>query len=295
LIKNFRRFTKNQIKMFRLKFSIALLFLSFISVFSQENINDYKYIIVPVQYEFQKGEDAYQVNSLTKFLFEKEGFEVYLSSELPESLILNRCLALTARVNNHSKMLSTKMNIDLVDCRSNVVYASTEGKSKEKEYKKAYHESIREAFEDIKALEYKYNGGSKEEVALIPLETDVVKDETEALKTVQESNSSLEKVAPAAIAATAVVATNNSKPEIVNVVAEISTEDRVLYAQPTADGFQLVDSTPKVIYILNKTNIADVYLIKGHDGIVYKKGDVWSVDAYIDGKLVTKELSLKFF
>lgn len=279
--------------MYKIKFSIALLFLSLTSVFSQESINDYKYIIVPIQYEFQKGEDAYQVNSLTKFLFEKAGFEVYLSSELPEELASNRCLALTARVNDLSKMLSTKMNIDLVDCRNNVVYGSTEGKSKAKDYKEAYHECVREAFEDIKALEYKYNGGSKEdEVAIVAAASTVNNIEIEETSKVESSSS--DNAIPV-VAGSAVVAASSSKPEIANVVAEISTENRVLYAQPTANGFQLVDSTPKVIYILNKTNIADVYLIKDYDGIVYKKGDVWSVDVYIDGKLVTKELSLKFF
>ena len=74
-----------------------------------------------------------------------------------------------------------------------------------------------------------------------------------------------------AVATTAVISTNKSKPEIVNTVAEISTESGVLYAQPTANGYQLVNSIPKVIYILNKTNTTDVYLIEGQDGVVYKK------------------------
>ena len=50
-----------------------LIFSSYLS-FAQKNINNYKFIIVPKQYEFQKSEDSYQINSLTKFLFERDGF-----------------------------------------------------------------------------------------------------------------------------------------------------------------------------------------------------------------------------
>ena len=122
--------------MLKLKISLIALILSVISLNAQKSVNDYKYIIVPIQYDFQKSEDLYQINSLAEFLFNKEGFTAFLSNkELPEELKKNRCLALTAKLVNESKMLSTTLHFDLVDCNNNVVFSSIEGKSKEKDYK----------------------------------------------------------------------------------------------------------------------------------------------------------------
>lgn len=141
-------------------FSISLfLIFSFSILFAQKSINSYKYILVPKQFEFQKSPDQYQINSLTKFLFEKAGFTVLFTDDLfPEDLAANRCLALMASVNNHSGMLSTKMNIELLDCYSNKIFSTKEGMSREKEYKKAYQEAIRSAFVDIENLKYAYDG-----------------------------------------------------------------------------------------------------------------------------------------
>lgn len=141
-------------------FSISLfLIFSFSILFAQKSINSYKYILVPKQYEFQKSPDQHQLNSLTKFLFERAGFTVfYTDDSFPEDLAANRCLALMASVNNNSGMLSTKMNIELLDCYSNKIFSTKEGMSREKEYKKAYQEAIRSAFVDIENLKYAYDG-----------------------------------------------------------------------------------------------------------------------------------------
>lgn len=148
------------------KFSFIFLLLSYSAMFAQKSINSYKYIIVPIQYEFQKSEDQYQINSLTKFLFNKAGFTAVLSNETyPEELLKNNCLALKAVVNNNSSLFTTKATIDLIDCYNNKVFSTNERKTKEKEYRKAYHAVIRETFEDIEALGYAYNGS---ESVIIP-------------------------------------------------------------------------------------------------------------------------------
>jgi len=46
----------------------------------------------------------------------------------------------------------------LKDCKNNQLFISEEGSSREKEYKIAYHEALRNAFESIAALNYKYEG-----------------------------------------------------------------------------------------------------------------------------------------
>jgi hypothetical protein len=140
-------------------FSISLFFIfSFSVLFAQKNINSYKYILVPKQFEFQKSADQYQLNSLAKFLFEKSGFTVLFTDEnFPADLAANSCLGLKAKINNDSGMFSTKMNMVLTDCTNQVVFSTIDGKSKEKDYKTAYHEALRMAFVDIENLNYAYD------------------------------------------------------------------------------------------------------------------------------------------
>lgn len=128
-------------------------------LFAQKNINSYKYILVPKQFEFQKSADQYQLNSLTKFLFEKSGFTVLFSDEnFLADLAANPCLGLKAKINNDSGMFSTKMNVELTDCYNQTVFSFKDGRSKEKDYKTAYHEALRMAFADIENLKYAYDG-----------------------------------------------------------------------------------------------------------------------------------------
>ena len=145
--------------MFRAFSTFCFIILFSSSLFAQKTINSYKYIIVPKQFEFQKSEDQYQINSLTKFLFEKENFTVFYSDDAyPPELAGNTCLALKAIVKDASSMLTTKANIVLLDCYNKVVYTSPVGKSKIKDYKKGYNDAIRKSFEGIKELGYTYDG-----------------------------------------------------------------------------------------------------------------------------------------
>lgn len=138
-------------------FSILLFFMG-LGLMSAQNINDYKYVIVPDTYEFSKEEDQYKVNSLTKFLFEKYGFEAYMKSEeKPQDLQDDICKGLKANVIEDSGLFVTKLRVQLEDCRGNMVFESEEGSSREKDYKKAYHEALRDAFNTVAALEYNYS------------------------------------------------------------------------------------------------------------------------------------------
>ncbi|OIQ37959.1 MAG: hypothetical protein BM563_07295 [Bacteroidetes bacterium MedPE-SWsnd-G1] len=269
---------------------------------AQRSVNSYEYLIVPDRYDFQKSKDQYQVNSLVKFLFEKEGFTVFLSNEeFPDELKLNRCLALTAVLNDHSKLLNTKMNFDLVDCDNNVLFSTTEGRSKEKDYKEAYFACVRQTFEDVKELNYNYepleevkdnqeimvsstnNTGSNSESTAVNSNTNVNKD------------SSTNVVVPLA---TVAVAVENKEPEPTQVqekTEQVKVSSDVLYAQPNATGYQIVDATPKVIYKLLNTSLDNVFLLEGHSAIVYKVGEDWKVEYYENGKAVIKPLNLKFF
>ena len=144
---------------------VIIFFIAFsVSGFAQQSLNNYKYVVIPKQYDFLKSEDQYQLNSLTKFLFDKEGFiALYDIEQKPEELITNPCSGLSTRITNESGLFTTKLIIELMNCRNEVVFTSAEGRSKEKDYKKAYQEALRDAFNSISSLNYSYEPQTKHE------------------------------------------------------------------------------------------------------------------------------------
>lgn len=128
-----------------LVFSVSILF----SATAQSELSDYSFVVVPDKYDFQFEDDQYQLNSLTKFLFNKYGFHAFYNAELPD---VSRCSGLWADVEKDSGFIWTKLAIVLKDCDGNEVYRSSEGRSKLKEYGKAYQQSLRRAFDGIIAL-----------------------------------------------------------------------------------------------------------------------------------------------
>ncbi len=258
------------------------MFIS-IATFAQKNINNYEYIIVDNKFDFFKQPDKYQTSSLTKFLFEKEGFVTFLEGEdLPKKLLNNRCLALQATVKNASNMLTTRTIIEIRDCNNKVVFVSQEGRSKQKEFKKAYHQAIRNAFVSVKSLNYNYQPlqGSRED-----------------------------KVAPREV-----VTINNTATNRENNSARRPPEDRrnnreegnrrdnpfnnnripILYAKPTNNGFQLLNAKRQVAFTLLKTNLNEVFVIKNGNGILYKQNNNWVANFYdVNGNKVVKEFDVR--
>lgn len=130
------------------------------SIFSQD-LNDYKYIIVPESYDILGKTNQYQLNALTKFLFEKQGFETIMKSEAwPEDLQKNPCLGVSPVLVEDSGLFVTKVAIQLQDCKGTIIYKTRDGRSKQKEFEAAYQESLKDAFQDLANLQYKYTPNS---------------------------------------------------------------------------------------------------------------------------------------
>jgi len=131
---------------------ILLIFFFFSLVpksFSQTNLNDYSYLIVPEQFEFLSARDEYRLNALTKFLLDKRGFNTYMADNAPDAL---RCDGLYADVVEGKGVFKTKLTVIIKSCEGDELLRSFEGVSKEKEYKKAYHEALRNAFKSFDGL-----------------------------------------------------------------------------------------------------------------------------------------------
>ncbi|MDC8001010.1 hypothetical protein POV26_08170 [Aequorivita todarodis] len=131
--------------------AIALL-LATNAISQNTNLSDYSYVVVPEQFDFLNGRDQYQLNSMTKFYLEKNGFNAYMADSAPNA---NRCDGLFANVEKLSTILGTKLQLVLKDCNDNEVYRGQEGKSKYKEYDKSYQDALRKAFNGMQVLHVK--------------------------------------------------------------------------------------------------------------------------------------------
>ena len=253
-----------------------MLFLFSVSIFSQSNnpISP-KYIIVKSTFDFLKQVDRYRTSSFTKFLFEKEGFKVYLDNEqLPEELYYNKCKAMFVDIKDDSNLFYTKNFIELLDCNNNLIHTSQIGKSKLKDYEKTYRQSIRNAFSTFKNLDSVYTSFSSVKI-------------TKSKK--KESN--LEIVAK----------TKETKQEIIKPAANSSTSEKKnnliyssLIAKDISSGYQLLNRKNQVIFIILKTGNQNRFIIKNKNGSLINKGRYWLAEYYEDQKLITKKIKINF-
>lgn len=260
-------------------------------------LNEYKYVIIPSKYDFQKSENQYELNALTKFLFEKEGLKViYGNLEMPADIANNPCDALRADVNNESNMFTTKLVIELINCKNQKIFTSQEGRSKEKEYKKGYQEALREAFESVTEQNYTYTGVKKSiNLKKTPPIIEVVEDLEEPIEVEFLAAEEVEKVEEKKLETGEIsVGEGNSGDRDVNATILDVPSDKKLYAQENRLGYQLVDSSPKVVFILLKSGTKDVYFLKNQSGNFFKENNKWYAEYYFDGKLVKQEFEVKW-
>ena len=190
-------------------------------------------MVVSEQFEFQKEKDKYQLNSLTKFLFNKYGFHAYFDREVPPNVI--RCDGLWAEAEGTPGFIITKVQLVLKDCNGKEVFRTNYGKSEVKDYKEAYYESVREAFNDI-------------------IKLDVSQKEIEEIEYVKPSDtqnvSSQDKKAP--VVETTIIVTNTEKKEPIKK-AEPAIENTRKLNLPTNKytNYSYLDKT----YLLRKTSL----------------------------------------
>ncbi len=246
---------------------VLFVFTLFVSFFvqAQENsdVNSFKYVIVPVKLDFLSEPDQYQTSSLSKFLFEKSGFTTFLSNDVfPDDLSKDRCLALTANIKKKSAFLATKLYVELIDCRNNVVFKTDVFGTKEKKYTKAYREVLRKAFKPIQGLNYAYK--KPESTPETKIEA-VKKEKVEVQpKTKTVTKSSLPKLSK-------------------------------LIAKPIKNGFDLIDSKSTRVYQILKTKAEGVFIIKGKNGTMYKEGNYWIAEFYnSNNELIKKKYEIVF-
>ena len=245
-------------------FLLLLMLLAGVSY--GQSVNDYKAVIIPLKYEFLKTDNQYRLNTLTKFNFNNAGFISFYATETVPAEYNDRCSLLYADVEKESGFLITKLYVILKDCNGKVVFKSAVGKSKEKDYQKAYMDALNDAFQSVYDLQYKYSGvAPKKEVVSVPLTP----------------------LTPAV---------NNSVVEDKKQSSIVAKDTNLLYAQVTPTGYQLIDSTPKVVMKLMKTSQANSFIaIKdGIQGSLILKENQWFFEYYQNDQLVSEKVNVKF-
>lgn len=242
------------------KFSLLVVLLISIFSFAQQN---YTNVVVPKSFSFLDEENKYGVNALAKSFFETEGFTTYYDDDgLPLELARNSCQLLYVNAKEQSKLLTTVVVVQLKDCQNNILVTSEEGKSREKEHKKAYVDAFRKALSSLKG---KLNVANHYEMDKRPATFEVI------------------------------------APEVIEVVDEpIQTEGidpNQLKAIPTKTGFELKNYTDDVVVSLYRTSQKDIFIAKGGsdtNGIVLKKGNDWYFEYYYEGQFFSEKVNVKF-
>lgn len=264
---------------FFLILSVALCF----NAIAQTSLDHYKYFSVKNHFEFLKEPDQYQVNSLTKFLLQKNGFIVLDKTEdYPHDLAKNRCLLAEVDVVKLKGFLKTKLEVQFKNCRNEVVYTSKVGESREKDFKTAYHEALRKAFESISEMGYQFtlmNIISETENTINSLPTSSTDLEQVV---VQQSESNFTPK----LETQAIPPPINSKETTENI-----TYQPTFQVQSTSFGFNVIyTATGETAFSLHQTMYEGLYIIENQSGIAYKRGDRWVREYVSSNKTIIEPL-----
>ena len=286
---------------------IAIFLLNCFLGMSQAELNKYKYIIVPVKLDAFKQENQYQTSTLIKYLLVENGFNAVYDNAMPEDLLNNRCLGLLLSLNDDSSMFTTKLTLSLKDCFSKEVYVTKEGRSKEKDFKEAYSGAIRESMQSLSDVDYQYQPAANKEPVTISFKDDVKRisqTATQAPKNTTQDPVVQQKATLKEQSYKDLTPVQSDFKQGEGQLTETATqvknvvESDVLYAQAIPNGYQLVDSTPKIVMILQQTSFSNFYIAKPNwqeaNGILYKRGGNWVFEYYEGGELMNKKMNIKF-
>jgi hypothetical protein len=247
------------------------VFFTFCNTNAQENLNVYKYVSIPKRFDFQKTADAHQINSLTKFLFEKKGFETFFSDEnLPDEIFLNPCLKLNVNLVDESNLFTTKVYFELFNCMNQLVLKTEIGSSREKDLKKGFHEAIRTAFTTIENTPYQFSDDKRVvDILVLPeakpttapeqVKKEVVVVEELVVPEKKEINLLTEKKYQDKVPVIAEI------PKIKNAVTVegvFQSDTNMLSIKKQGNQFVVSDAQQNVVAILYPTSQANYFIIK---------------------------------
>lgn len=250
-----------------LNIPIVIFIIFQTSLYAQTDLNQYKYVSVPDRFDFMKTNDQFQMSSLTQFLLTKKGFTVLESIEnYPSDLAANSCLLLDVNVEKIKGFLKTKLEVQFINCKKEVVFRSAIGTSKEKDFKMAYHQAIRAAFDSMEVLNYNY-----------------------------EESAAIDISAPIETSTTVLPKPSVQTPSAPIVVASVDPVDlpelpKTLIVS-RAYGYDITDANGRVLYSIYQTMEEGIFIIDKLPGIAYKRGKRWVREYVLEKKMVIEPLA----
>src|SRR5690554_5023629 len=134
----------------RIVITLLILLMCFPALlFSQQKLNDFHFILIPQQFEFQKQINEFRLNTYIRHHFNQSGFNAIYDVEMND---LQRCEGVFLQLKENNSMFKTKLTIHINDCQGNALYVSEEGASRAKDFETAYKEAFDEAFQGIPRL-----------------------------------------------------------------------------------------------------------------------------------------------
>ena len=227
---------------------VLFLLSSFVGI--AQNLNEYKYAILPSKFAFSKEENAHNLNTLSKMYLQKYGFETYFHNEAaPDEFILSYCNKIFVDVTENSTIFITKLKITIKDCKGTILATSEQGTSKEKEYRVAYNEALRMAFDNFSILKTHQFQPSQKNLGMIgePLQKEIAQGQIAEKK--------------------------------YNVIAT-ETGYNLITVASDYKLFQLFKTTSKDIYLAKRDSIT---------GVLLKRDSNWFFE-YYEGNVLKSEL-----
>lgn len=277
---------------------------------AQSILNEYKYVIVPKKFEGFRTENQYQTSTMVKYYLVKQGFNAIYEDVLPQDLNMDRCLGLVSSLEENSSMFATRVSVVFKDCQGVERYRTQFGSSKTKQFQEAYREAITGAFQSLKGFQYVYSPKTKNNEAVIlnfkndvkslPAPESIPEEKSISTETADTENP-LEKEIDKEM--TAPLSQPTEVMEAISLEEAVAEETqsetvmiRILYAQKTETGYQLVDTAPSIQFYLRETSMPNVFLAerKGKAGLLYQRNKHWVFEYYEGDDRLQEVLEIKF-
>lgn len=237
--------------------------------------NKYKYFIVPKRFDIFKEANQYQTSTLVKFLLTQNGYETLYDDAIPEELFLNKCLGVTAQLEEASTFLQTKVAVRFLDCTGREIYRTPEGSSKSKEFKEAYAESIKEALDVMAILKYEYEGPDIRPPSTL---------EPPAIAEVESAEESPDEPVAETVGVLSEIGMPDPSESQLGDSEPQAAEEPVYWSEAiNENGYVLNHAGSGETWVLMRTSDASVYLAysQNKQGIAFKQASGWKLEYYL--------------
>lgn len=235
------------------RFLLSVIFLvTFTTTWSQETSAILDKILLPTRFDFQNKENEYRLSSIIKNELEKKGYQVFYADGKIKVDFSERCQFAVVDLIKEKSSLKTVFVMVFKDCQGKLLFQSPKGISSIKEFEKSYHEALMKCLSEV-------------------------------------PESSLFGITSGGVAVE-----NTMIPQIPfeKNLRELDVSGIQLYAQKVAFGYQLVDTTPKILFKATKTSIPNAYLVTGlKQGLLTIVEDQWFLE-YQENDTTVKVLLL---